>query len=64
MTLANLEQWWAWIWTMEFRAVLSGIRPEALRALRAVAAERLSGGDPELPIRFRMDAYLTIARSP
>lgn len=60
----GFDEWWGWIWSMEFSDVLARMDPETLGRFRRYALQRLSKGDERAPIRSRMDALLTIARKP
>jgi O-methyltransferase/aklanonic acid methyltransferase len=64
LTFAGVDEWWAWLWTMEFRDSLAPLSPPTLGGLRRYAAEQLADGDERKPIRFQMDALLTLAHAP
>lgn len=64
VVLSDIDAWMNWLGTMEFGEYLARMTPEMLDQFRRSAGEdfaRRSGG-PE--VRFRMDAYLTVARKP
>jgi ubiquinone/menaquinone biosynthesis C-methylase UbiE len=64
VVMPTFDDWWAWLWSMEFRDALERMDAETLDRFRASAAEDLEQG-PDVPrIAFRMDALLTRARSP
>lgn len=64
LTFVDVDEWWAWLWSMEFRESLARLSPTARDRLRRDAAEQLAGGDERASIRFRMDALLTLAHAP
>lgn len=64
LAFAGFDEWWAWLWTMEFRERLAGMDADSLERVRASAVLKLSDGDERKRISFPMDALLTIARRP
>lgn len=64
VVLPDVDTWMNWLRAMEFGEYLARMTPQMLDQFRQLAIEdfaRRSGG-PE--VRFRMDAYLTLARKP
>lgn len=64
VVLPDVDRWIAWLRAMEFGEYLARMTPQTLVAFRRSAIEDFAGrnGGPE--VRFRMDAYLTLARKP
>ena len=64
VVLPDIDTWINWLRAMEFGDYLARMTPQTLDQFRRLAIEdfaRRSGG-PQ--VRFRMDAYLTLARKP
>jgi hypothetical protein len=62
--LADVDAWWAWLWSFEFFEYLERMDGETRERFRASAAADFAAlpGAPE--IRMQMDAWLTTARKP
>ena len=64
VVMPTFEDWWAWLWSMEFRDALEQMDAWTLTRFRSSAARDFGQG-PDWPgIAFPMDALLTRARKP
>ena len=64
VVMPTFEDWWAWLWSMEFRDALERMDAQTLNRFRTSAAMDLGDGPGAPAIAFRMDALLTRARKP
>jgi hypothetical protein len=59
---ADVEAWWGWLWSMEFRESLERLGPEDVRRFKASAAGEFARKSGSPTVGFRMDALLTRCR--
>jgi SAM-dependent methyltransferase len=64
VVMPTFEDWWAWLWSMEFRDALERMDAETLNRFRTSAALDLEQEPGAPAIAFRMDALLTRGRKP
>jgi ubiquinone/menaquinone biosynthesis C-methylase UbiE len=64
VVMPTFEDWWAWLWSMEFRDALERMDAETLNRFRTSAALDLEKEPGAPAIAFRMDALLTRGRTP
>ncbi len=64
VVLPDIDTWINWLRAMEFGEHLARMTPETLDQFRRVALEDFASRSGALEVRFRMDAYLTVARKP
>jgi ubiquinone/menaquinone biosynthesis C-methylase UbiE len=64
VVMPTFEDWWAWLWSMEFRDALERMDAETLNRFRTSAALDLEQQPGAPAIAFRMDALLTRGRKP
>ena len=64
VVLPDIDTWITWLRAMEFGEYLARMTPDTLDQFRRSAVEDFAhrSGGPE--VRFRMDAYITLARKP
>jgi ubiquinone/menaquinone biosynthesis C-methylase UbiE len=64
VVMPTFQDWWAWLWSMEFRDALERMDAQTLNRFRTSAERDLGQGPGGPGITFRMDAMLTRARKP
>jgi ubiquinone/menaquinone biosynthesis C-methylase UbiE len=64
VVMPTFEDWWAWLWSMEFRDALERMDAQTLDRFRSSAARDIEQGPGGPGTAFRMDALLTRARKP